>query len=73
MLPDDDYLLVMPSLAIINDKIDEAAALMKSHSEPCKLSGLHGPQYHQFTNLIELFQLLKMITLRNKLPEHSLV
>ena len=44
MLPDDDYLLVMPSLAIINDKLDEAAALMKSHSEPCKLSGLDGPQ-----------------------------
>jgi len=34
VMPDDEYMLVMPSLAIINDKLDEAAGLMKSNSEP---------------------------------------
>jgi len=32
--PDGHYMLVMPSLEIIDDKLDEAAGLMKSNSEP---------------------------------------
>lgn len=57
-MPDDEYMLVMPSLAIINDKLDEAAGLMKSNSEPCKLSYQGSTDYNIWFSIEPLVLIL---------------